>query len=156
MYQRDKALIAAGILSLLAALLHIAVIFGGPDWYRFFGAGEEMALMAERGEIYPTILTLGICSVLVGWALYAFSGAKLIPRLPWLKVCLILITAVYCVRGTYGFFVPLVSSHPYVDSLGAGFWVWSSLICLAIGLVHAWGVRNSWAYLSHKRSSAAN
>lgn len=37
---RDKWLIAGGLLSAAAALLHIAVIVGGPDWYRFFGAGE--------------------------------------------------------------------------------------------------------------------
>ena len=33
-------LVAGGILSALAALLHLAVIVGGPVWYRFFGAGE--------------------------------------------------------------------------------------------------------------------
>jgi hypothetical protein len=36
-------LVGGGILSAIAALLHAAVIAGGPDWYRFFGAGEEMA-----------------------------------------------------------------------------------------------------------------
>ena len=28
---------------LIAALLHVACIVGGPAWYRFFGAGERMA-----------------------------------------------------------------------------------------------------------------
>ena len=44
-------------------------------------------------------------------------------RLPLLRVCLILITLVYCVRGIYGFFVPLFSSDPYVQNLGMGLWV---------------------------------
>lgn len=43
-------LIAAGTLDALAALLHVACIFGGPAWYRFLGAGERMAGMAERGD----------------------------------------------------------------------------------------------------------
>ncbi|MCT7653981.1 hypothetical protein MBH78_02710 [Oceanimonas sp. NS1] len=48
--------------SLLAALLHLAVIAGGPDWYRFFGAGEQMAKLAEQSSWYPALLTLMISS----------------------------------------------------------------------------------------------
>jgi len=39
----------AGCLSLLASLAHLAIIVGGPSWYRFFGAGEQLATMAEQG-----------------------------------------------------------------------------------------------------------
>ena len=38
--RRNPWLICGGWLSLAAASAHIACIFGGPDWYRFFGAGE--------------------------------------------------------------------------------------------------------------------
>src|SRR3546814_5357018 len=51
-------LIIGGWLSVAAALLHIACIFGGPDWYRFFGAGEGMARAAARGDLRPTLITL--------------------------------------------------------------------------------------------------
>lgn len=51
-------LVIAGSLSFLAALLHIIVVIGGPDWYRFFGAGESMAVMAERGSLKPTIIDI--------------------------------------------------------------------------------------------------
>ena len=51
MTARNPWLVTGGILSALAALLHLAVIAGGPDWYRFVGAGEEMARMAEQGSI---------------------------------------------------------------------------------------------------------
>jgi hypothetical protein len=40
------------VLSAAAALLHIAVIVGGAEWYRFFGAGEGMARLAERGGYF--------------------------------------------------------------------------------------------------------
>ena len=43
-------LLIGGGLSVVAALLHIACIFGGPDWYRFLGAGEGMARAAARGD----------------------------------------------------------------------------------------------------------
>ncbi len=43
---RNTPLIIGGYLSFVAALLHISCIFGGPEWYRFFGAGERMATLA--------------------------------------------------------------------------------------------------------------
>ena len=39
-------LVVAGALSALAALAHIGCIYFGASWYRFFGAGEQMAIMA--------------------------------------------------------------------------------------------------------------
>ena len=68
-------LIAGGILSALASLLHIAVIAGGPAWYRFFGAGEGMARMAERGSPVPTLITLGIAAAWTGSMAGWLTGA---------------------------------------------------------------------------------
>lgn len=47
---RFDPLIFAGSFSLLVAALHIGVVIGGPSGYRFFGAGESMALMAEKAR----------------------------------------------------------------------------------------------------------
>ena len=47
-------LIIAGTLSAIAAILHLGCIYFGAPWYRFFGAGEHMAVLAERGSIQPT------------------------------------------------------------------------------------------------------
>src|SRR3546814_9460437 len=92
-------LIVGGWLSVVAALLHIACIFGGPDWYRFFGAGEGMARAAARGDLQPTLITLAIAAVLLVWSAYAFSGAGSLPRLPLLRTGLIVITAIYLLRA---------------------------------------------------------
>ncbi|MBO9697306.1 MAG: hypothetical protein J7499_14015 [Sphingopyxis sp.] len=136
-------LIAGGWLSVAAALLHIACIFGGPEWYRFFGAGEGMARAAARGELRPTLITLGIATVLLVWAAYAFSGAGLLPHLPLLGTGLVIITAIYLLRGLL--FVPLHFRRPqHSDS----FAIWSSLIVLAYGAVHAVGTFRAWRYLA--------
>lgn len=135
-------LIMAGILSAVVAFLHIGCIYFGAPWYRFFGAGEQMALLAERGSIQPTLITSGIVLVLFIWSLYAFSAAGVIVRLPLLRLVLILITVVYLLRGVAGFF--LVSS-PMGRS--PEFWVWSSLICLSFGIVHLIGLKQQWANL---------
>lgn len=135
-------LIIAGILSAIAAIIHIGCIYFGAPWYRFFGAGEQMAVLAERGSIQPALITSGIVFVLSIWSLYAFSAAGIIFRLPLVRVALILITSIYLVRGIAGFF--FVSS-PMGRS--AEFWLWSSSICLCFGIIHLIGLKQQWASL---------
>jgi hypothetical protein len=136
-------LIAGGGLSLAAAALHVAVIFGGPDWYRFFGAGEAMARAAERKAWQPTVITLGIASVLAIWAAYAFSGAGLIPRLPLLRTGLVVISGIYILRG-------LVLPHAmiFMPEAVTPFLVWSSLIVLVYGVTYAIGTWLAWPALA--------
>ena len=143
MKKANKLLLFAGVLSGVAALLHIAIIIGGPQWYRFFGAGEDLALMAENGSWYPAVLTFSIAVVLLVWALYAFSGAGLIRRFPLLKIGLVVISALYLIRGLA--FIPAYIVQPeIVDE----FLVWSSLICLVYGFSYAIGTKQVWKNLS--------
>jgi hypothetical protein len=135
-------LIVGGSLSVVAALLHIACIFGGPDWYRFFGAGEGMARAAARGDWRPTLITLAIATVLLIWAVYAFSGAGLFPRLPLLRTGLVVITAIYLLRGLI--FVPL---HLWRPQHSDAFAIWSSTIVLVYGAVYAAGTVKAWRFL---------
>jgi putative oxidoreductase len=142
--ERNNLLIIAGCLSILAALLHVACIFGGPDWYRFFGAGEQMAQMAANGDAYPTIATLIIASILTVWGLYAFSGAGLIVKLPLLKTCLVLITAVYLIRGVVGLILPFLTNDPAVHHNSITFWMISSTICCIYGAYYFYGTKRLW------------
>jgi len=135
-------LLIAGALSAIAALLHLGCIYFGAPWYRFFGAGEQMATMAEQGLAYPTIITLIIFSVLSLWSAYAFSAAGLIIRLPFIRLALSLITLIYLLRGLAGF---TLMDNPMGRS--AEFWLWSSIICLIFGIFHAIGLKKQWAKL---------
>lgn len=138
----NKFLIIAGTLNAVVAILHMGCIYFGAPWYRFFGAGEQMAVLAERGSLQPTLITSGIVLVLSFWSLYAFSGAGVFFRLPLLRSALVLITLIFLVRGIAGFF--LVNS-PMGRS--PEFWVWSSLICLCLGIIHLIGLKQQWASL---------
>lgn len=138
-------LIAGGILSLAAAALHVGVILGGPSWYRFFGAGEAMARAAERGAWQPTLITMGIATVLAIWAAYAFSGAGVIARLPLLRTALVAISAVYLLRG-----LVLFHAMIFMPAAVTPFLVWSSLIVLVYGVTYAMGTWLAWPALSLK------
>ena len=127
------------VLSAVAALLHIGIIINGASWYRFFGAGEQFARAAERGERWQDVITLGIALVLFAWAAYALSGAGVISRLPLLRYALIIITAIYLLRGLVILPMAIFSFDKVTP-----FWVWSSLICLGFGIVHAIGLAQVW------------
>lgn len=138
----NKLLITGGNLSLLASLLHLLIIMGGPDWYRFFGAGEGMAQLAERGSVYPAIVTSCIAVVLFIWGLYAFSGAGLIRRFPMLKLALGAIALIYIMRGILGIPIVIFLEHPYAKELAnkMTFMIISSLVSLGIGLFYGAGL----------------
>ncbi len=148
MSARNPWLIVGGWLSTAAALLHVAVIVGGPDWYRFFGAGEQMARMAEQGSPVPALVTLAIAALLAVWAAYAFAGAGLIRRLPLMRTALVAITAIYLLRGLLIIPVLMKPGAPAFD-------IWSSLIVLVYGIVYALGTWRAWHQLSQREVSHA-
>ncbi|PRC90676.1 hypothetical protein [Solimicrobium silvestre] len=140
----NKVLLIAASLSAIAALLHIAIIINGANWYRFFGAGERMARAAERGDWYPALVTTGIALVLASWAGIALAGAGAVSLpsglLPYLKAALVLITLIYLIRGLV--VVPL-----YFMAQATPFVVWSSVICLVFAVFHIVGVIQVWPNL---------
>ena len=144
---KNKFLIIGSICSGLAAIAHLGCIIFGGDWYRFFGAGEAMAKMAEAGEWYPTVVTSILVLILSIWSLYGLSGSKVIFRLPLLRTGLVVISLIYLVRGTT--FVMLMPMFPE-NSLT--FWLVSSGICVTIGMLYAVGTFQSWAELSKRKA----
>ncbi|WP_444907031.1 hypothetical protein ACJJIR_01285 [Microbulbifer sp. SSSA008] len=143
--QRINYLQVAGILTVLAALVHIGCIVFGGDWYRFLGAGEHMAQLAESGHPYPTIVTSVISAVLLLWASYAFSGAGLIVRLPLIRLALILISTIFLARALGFYFI-----MPAFPDNSLTFWLTSSGICLILGLTYSLGLIQRWNLISGK------
>jgi hypothetical protein len=107
----SRWLLAGGLLTGAAALLHLAIV------------------------------TAGIAAVLGVWALYALSGAGVIRRLPFLRVALVLIAGAYLARGVLGIPAVLLVEHAYARELRARmpFMVVSSLVCLGLGVCYAVG-----------------
>lgn len=134
-----RSLVVAGAFSAAAALAHLVCIVIGAPAYRFMGAGEGMARAAEAGQLAPTLMTASIAAVLAVWALYAFSGAGLIARLPLLKWVLLAIAGVLLARA---FAFPLLMSRFPENSMT--FWWVSSGICLLMGVLYLYGLIALW------------
>ena len=139
----NPALLVAGAGSLAAGVAHLACIVGGPDWYRFFGAGEGMARAVEQGRLQPHVMTAVIAIVLFGWAWFAFAAAGQVPRPPLLRIGLIAITLVLLLRAAAAF-VPGVWRAEHTPT----FIIVSSLIVLVLGLAFLIGTIKAWPTLS--------
>ena len=147
-----KFLVLAGALSALVAVLHMLIAFLGAPAYRYFGAGERMARLAEQGSWRPPAVTLGLTVIFAVWAAYAFSGAGLLRPLPFLRAALIGIGVVYSLRGLLlgpqlvWFFAGYRDAVP-VRQLAF------SAAALLIGLTYLIGTKDSWAGLGAGRFS---
>jgi hypothetical protein len=141
----NKFLLAAALCCAVAALAHAGCIVFGGDWYRFFGAGEQMAQMAEQGLWYPTIMTSGIVAMLLIWSLYGLSGAGVIRRLPLTRMVLVLVAGVFLLRA-----VGFVALMPAFPENSLTFWLVSSAICLLIGGLFAVGTIGQWQRLGRR------
>jgi hypothetical protein len=139
MHNYNIPLLVGASLSLIAAALHFACIFWGTNGFRFLGAGEPIISMSAAGHWYPPFIAVVIGTILAIWALYALSGAGVIFPLPYLRLALVTITAVYLLRALA---FPLLK--PVFPDNSATFWFVTSAVCLVIGLTHLVGLVQVW------------
>lgn len=138
----------AGLLSAAIAALHLAIIALGGPAYRYFGAGEELARLAEQGSPLPALVTVVLALIFAVWAAYAFAAAGLPRRLPLLRTGLIAIGAIYTLRGIL--VVPQVwfisSGRALVPPRDIVF----SLVSLVAGVAYLVGTKQAWGRLSRR------
>ena len=139
---RATLISCAGIANLMVAGLHSGMIFAGPRVYQFLGAPQALVQMVQQHQLAP--LALVMLSIATAFAIsgcYALSAIGLIRRLPALSLVLLLISLVYCVRGS------VVLLWPFPNWAAALFgavpawqdWLFS-LLWLLVGIVYglAW------------------
>jgi hypothetical protein len=135
-------------MSIAAALAHVACLVGGTPWYLFMGAPPELVMAAERGSLHLPIMTGVISVIIFGWALYAFSAAGVLMRLPFMRLALAAISFVLLARGLSYFLLPVWSG--WRPDLSQTFMIWSSLLCIVMGLTFAIGAKLAWPRLSKR------
>lgn len=102
-----------------------------------------MAQAAERGELAPTIIALGIATILLGWTIYGLSAAGYPPKLPLTRTALVAISTVLLLRAM-AVFLPIL----WEGSQTATFMIWSSAIVGVLGITFAIGTWLAWGSLS--------
>ena len=134
-----RTLLVAGALSLAVGGLHLVLPFYGGTGFRYFGAGEHLARLAEHRSPIPTVTVIVIAALLTVAAAYAWSAAGLLRPLPKLAPALTVITAIYLLRGLALLIeVPTRALSPTAVPLRELAFSGSAL---AIGLLHVAGLR---------------
>ena len=101
----------AGIGATGGAVLHVVLVISWrPDWYRYFEAPEWVVQSVEEGDWSGPAIGLVIAALIQAAGLFAFSAARLIPRLPLLRAALVTLAAIGILRGLAIF--PLVIAYP--------------------------------------------
>lgn len=145
----SRWLTAAALLCFGIALLHAAMIFLDPKAYAYFGA-PQLARAKARGYAYPDQMTVGLVLVFAAFGAYALSGAGRMRRLPLLRVGLVLIGAVFTLRGL-ALFVQLfqLATGTGAPPRNAVF----SLVSLITGVAFLAGTLPRWRSLAPSRRS---
>lgn len=131
------SLIIGGIGLVMAGLLHVVVLIGGPSWIAFVGAPASVVESARAGTWLAPVTTLAIAGVLLIWAAYAFSAAGWLHRLPFRNWVLGIVAAVLILRGLLA--GPMMVQANYAAAFDV-FHVAMSVVVLVLGCLLAFGL----------------
>jgi hypothetical protein len=130
----------AGLLSLGVALFQVLLSFPTPLSTYF---GTPPGLLANPAALLITSLVVALIFAI--WGLYGLSGAGLIRRLPLLRLGLLVIGAIYTLRGLL--LIPLLlaalgllaSPEPILPQA-----LLASLVSLLVGCLYLVGTVTAW------------
>ncbi len=140
-----RVLVAAGVTSAAIALLQIVIYLGGPSVYRTFGAPPPIADQRALEPLRMLSWSAFWFSLFSVFALYAFSGARLIRPLPYVGPVLLVIAAIFGVRGLA--VIPqllFLNQFPVTRARDVAF----STLSLVLGWAYATGARGWRAALA--------
>lgn len=96
---QSKLLISAGIIASVSAIWHLLCIFGGPSWFVFARAPQQIIDSAVQRTLLAPIGTMIVASLMFACTIFAFSAVGLIRKVPLLKSALIIIAVLCTLRG---------------------------------------------------------
>jgi len=131
----SQLLISAGIIAAAAAIWHLLCILGGPSWFAFARAPQQVIASAQQGTLLAPLSTLFVAGLMFTCSAFALSAAGLIRSLPLLKSALITITILCILRA-----LSAIPSLVYANDLdlwqlvASSVWLYTG-ICFLAGTV---------------------
>ncbi|MCJ8319810.1 MAG: hypothetical protein MJK12_09250 [Colwellia sp.] len=96
---KSKLLISAGVIASAAALWHLLCIFGGPSWFVFARAPQQIIESAQQGTLLAPLGTLIVAGLMFACTVFAFSAVGLVRKIPLIYPALITISVLCILRG---------------------------------------------------------
>jgi hypothetical protein len=148
---RTALLLAAGC-SLAIALLHAVIPFIGPKAYRFFGGFNQANTVEAGAAPRAALITLSLAAIFAVWGFYALSGAKVLRRLPLLRLGLLAIGGIYTLRGLQLILEIIASLQGKMRE--PQYFMWFSVVSLVVGIFYLVGTALAWSDLSLSNSKS--
>lgn len=124
----SRLLISAGIITSASVIWHLLCIFGGPSWFAFARAPQQIIESAVQGTLLAPICTIIVASLMFACTVFAFSAAGLICKAPLVKPALICIAILCTLRG-------LIAIPTLVTSSGLDIWqISASTVWFYVGI----------------------
>ena len=111
----SKLLISAGAIASTSAIWHLLCILGGPSWFAFARAPQQIIDSSIQGSLLAPIGTITVASLMFACTIFAFSAVGLIRKVPLLKPALITIAMICLLRG-------LIAVPTFLTSSGLDTW----------------------------------
>lgn len=141
---QSKLLLSAGVIASLAAVWHLLCIWGGPSWFAFARAPQQIIESAQHGTLVAPIGTIIVAGLMFSCSVFAFSAVGLIRQIPLTKPALITIAALCTLRG-------LIAIPTFYSDVGYDIWqIIASTVWLYVGICFFVGCVEH-----HKRSKAS-
>ncbi len=143
---KSKLLISAGVIASVSAVWHLLCILGGPSWFAFARAPQQIIDSAHQGSLLAPIGTIIVAGLMFACSVFSFSAVGLIRKVPLLKSALITIATLCTLRG-------LIAIPTFVTSSGFDIWqivastVWFYVgICFIAGSIEQYRLGKSGTY----------
>ncbi|KPZ52642.1 MULTISPECIES: hypothetical protein [unclassified Pseudoalteromonas] len=130
---QSKLLISAGVIASASAIWHLLCILGGPSWFAFARAPQQIIDSSIQGTLLAPIGTIIVASLMFACTIFAFSAVGLIRKVPLLKSALITIAMICLLRG-------LIAVPTFVTPSGLDTWqIVASTVWLYVGICFSAG-----------------
>ena len=130
---QSKLLVSAGVIASASALWHLLCILGGPSWFEFARAPQQIIDSAQQGTLLAPIGTITVSSLMFACTVFAFSSAGLIRKVPLLKPALITISFIYTSRALIA--IPIMitpDGYDIWEIVASSVWLYVG-VCFIVG-----------------------
>lgn len=131
----SKFLISAGVIAAASAVWHLLCILGGPSWFAFARAPQQIIESAQQGTLLAPIGTVIVAGLMFACTIFAFSAVGLIRKVPLLKPALITISLLCTLRGLIAIpFLVTTTGLDVWEVIASSVWFYVG-ICFIVGSI---------------------
>ncbi len=132
---QSKLLISAGVIASVSSLWHLLCILGGPSWFAFARAPQQIIDSAQQGTYLAVVGTVIVATLMFACTVFAFSSSGLIRRVPLVKPALASIALLCILRALVA--IPYLLTPTGIDIwevIASSVWLYVG-ICFMLGFM---------------------